>query len=218
MRARPPCKLPAGVATAAPVHPLWLQICSYQCLGCVPLQEDTPGAAALRFKVSLGGGARRSGPLQPPSQQDEHTARLQQKYGIEAEAARRLLPLDRDAAATGALLRDFCCAMLRVASGRAVPGEQPRAAKLASEENEVGAAGGGGAWEQGRALPNALHPPACCPGAVPHNLPLAFSYPPTLPPTRAPLPLPRTRCHGRSASATRCGSRQSRTPRTERWR
>jgi hypothetical protein len=88
---------------------------------------------------------------------------LMRRYGLSDEAVRRLVPLDRDYAPSAVLLRDLFCSLLRLAAVRGAPGapatagpgrpsaaaiaaasaaaavaEQPRAAKLQSEENEVG--------------------------------------------------------------------------------
>ncbi|KAL4434797.1 hypothetical protein ABPG77_005324 [Micractinium sp. CCAP 211/92] len=107
-------------------------------------QQSEGSEQPLRFRVSLGSGGAAQGaeapPVKPKPKGWERTERLQQKYGLPAEAARRLVPLDRDYAPSGVLLRDICCALLRVAAGRtaaaAAAGEQPRAARLQSEENE----------------------------------------------------------------------------------
>lgn len=115
------------------------------CLPCVPALQSEGSEQPLRFRVSLGSGGAAQGAeapaVKPKPKGWERTERLQQKYGLPAEAARRLVPLDRDYAPSGVLLRDICCALLRVAAGRtaaaAAAGEQPRAAKLQSEENEV---------------------------------------------------------------------------------
>ncbi|KAL4423903.1 hypothetical protein ABPG75_001204 [Micractinium tetrahymenae] len=107
-------------------------------------QQSEGAEQPLRFRVSLGSDAKPAAApvvkLKPKG--SERTERLQQKYGLAPEAARRLVPMDRDYAPSGVLLRDICCALLRVAAGRATAaaaaaaGEQPRAAKLQSEENE----------------------------------------------------------------------------------
>ena len=109
--------------------------------------------APLRFRVTLKGASGASAPqrqlrtaksgLPPQPQltpdQLEQAERLAAKYGLGAEAARRLMPLDRDYGPSGVLLRDVCCALLRVAAGKAAApaGEQPRSGKLQSDENEV---------------------------------------------------------------------------------
>lgn len=113
----------------------------------MPCLQSESSEQPLRFRVSLGSGGTAQAAAAPvvklKPKGSERTARLQQKYGLPSEAARRLVPMDRDYAPSGVLLRDICCALLRVASGRTTApgvvatGEQPRAAKLQSEENEV---------------------------------------------------------------------------------
>ena len=85
------------------------------------------------------------------------------KYGLSPSAVAHLSPLDRDFAPSGVLLRDVFCALLRVASGRAVAvDEQPTVASLASDESEVSALGV-------HAPPSVLAPMWCCgaPAAAP---------------------------------------------------
>ena len=91
------------------------------------------------------------------AEEEARLALVQRKYGLGAEAARRLVPADRDAAAAGVLLRDVCSALLRLATGKpgAAKGEQPRAGKLQSEENEVGG------WAAGEAAPGGWDPAGC---------------------------------------------------------
>ena len=67
---------------------------------------------------------------------------LHSKYGLTVATAARLSPLDREFAPSGALLRDLFCGLLRLAGGKAVWSEPPRAARLPSEESEVRGAGG----------------------------------------------------------------------------
>lgn len=118
-----------------------------------PSSSEAPKPSNFRFRIGLGmgrggqggrgrGRGRSKGMLAagtPVSQeQAEHAVRLH-RYGLDAEAVRRLSAVDRDFAPSGALLRDICSALLRLAAGRAAGGgvEQPRSARLQSEENEV---------------------------------------------------------------------------------
>lgn len=191
----------------------------------------------LRFRVSLGSSGAAQAAAAPviklKPKGSERTERLQQKYGLPPEAARRLVPIDRDFAPSGVLLRDICCALLRVAAGRvtagaaAAVGEQPRAAKLQSEENEVRVCVRVG-WELlwrtwstthiqparpkcplwVRLLP-ALHPGRRCPATPSVDASTAWVV-------DAPL-VCRTRFPGPSASATRCGCPPKPTWTTAQW-
>lgn len=138
----------APLSSVASRHALTVPCCR------PPPQRESPGSgegkAPLRFRVSLGSGQKADDPAAAEAaaklaaEQAQREERLLHKYGLAAEASRRLVPADRDFGPSGVLLRDCCCALLRLAAGRAAKGEQPRAGKLQSEENEVRA---GGLWE-----------------------------------------------------------------------
>lgn len=116
-------------------------------------QSEDPAAGSLRFAVSVplsaeaeaARAAAAEAAAKRKAEEEARLERLRRKYGLGSEAARRLVPADRDAAASGVLLRDICSALLRVAAGRpAAKGEQPKAGKLQSEENEVRGCGARG--------------------------------------------------------------------------
>lgn len=126
--------------------------CICPCGSCPAPQSEDPAAGSLRFTVSVplsaeaeaARAAAAEAAAKHKAEEEARLERLRRKYGLGSEAARRLVPADRDAAASGVLLRDICSALLRVAAGRpAAKGEQPKAGKLQSEENEVR-----GGWAQ----------------------------------------------------------------------
>lgn len=137
------------------------------------LQAEGADASSLRFKVDVplspeaeaARAAAAEAAAKRKAEEEVRLERLRRKYGLASEAARRLVPADRDAAASGVLLRDICSALLRVAAGRpAAKGEQPKAGKLQSEENEVRGwlgreSGGPWGWLVSQAVP--LQRPEC---------------------------------------------------------
>lgn len=89
------------------------------------LSPDNPVAAALSMAQA---------------RQDAYIAQLQ-KYGLSPETLAAMLPLDRDSAAAGLLLRDLVSSLASAAAGllpgTVVPGQPaPRAAKLSNPDAE----------------------------------------------------------------------------------
>lgn len=119
------------------------------------LGVDDQAPLSTKIKLKEKGGKKSLGPnpvaealSAAQAAQDEYLAMLKAKYGVTGiEEAGAFTPLDRAFAASGVLLRDLACALVRAAHNglplsMTAPGshppEQPRTAKLNHPDNEVG--------------------------------------------------------------------------------